>query len=464
MTLPAPAPGSGLAKQLRGSQFLSIGIGAIMGVGWAVVLGDWLTAAGPAGAVIGFLIGGLALLPVAACYAELATTLPLAGGEVVYMGEIFGAHAAFMVGWFLVLMAVAITGFEAISLAWFLDQLFPGHQGAVLYHVLGSEIHAGALVIGFIGVTAIALANFCGAHVSGRFQEIFTYLKTAAIALFVIAALTHGTLSHVGSPWPAAGVGHTIGGVLWIAVTTPLWLAGFQVVPQAIEERGSTTSLVTVGRLTVWAVILGIIFYCLVVTAATFAAPWPSIVKAPLPAAFAIQAALPNPVVARAVLLAVVLGILATWNSAFLWATRLLLALGRARLIPQAFAATGRFRSPTLAIVCVAILGLAGVCMGRGALLPIIGMASMSLAVSYTFTCAAALKMRRTQPQLGRPFRVPGGTATMIAALCVTLLMSLYGLLEPWLHSRGIPIEWVLLISWALIGAVLAARIPSVKR
>ena len=88
-----------------------------MGVGWAVALGDWLESAAPLGAILGFALGGALMLPVALCYAELATALPTAGGEVVYLAAVFGLDAAFMVGWFVVLMAVAITSFEGISLA-----------------------------------------------------------------------------------------------------------------------------------------------------------------------------------------------------------------------------------------------------------------------------------------------------------------------------------------------------------
>jgi amino acid transporter len=80
----------GLAARLSAAQFLTIGVGAIMGVGWAVALGDWLEAAAPLGAILGFALGGVLMLPVALCYAELATALPTAGGEVVYVEDSSG--------------------------------------------------------------------------------------------------------------------------------------------------------------------------------------------------------------------------------------------------------------------------------------------------------------------------------------------------------------------------------------
>ena len=110
---------SRLQGSLRPSQFFTIGLGAIIGVGWAIVLGAWLTSAGPAGAMLGFLIGAVLMLPIAACYAELATVIPSAGGEVVYTLAVFGRGISFATGWFIVTMTTSLSSFEGISLAWF---------------------------------------------------------------------------------------------------------------------------------------------------------------------------------------------------------------------------------------------------------------------------------------------------------------------------------------------------------
>lgn len=447
----------GLAARLSARQLLTIGVGAIMGVGWAVALGEWLEAAAPLGAILGFILGGALMLPVALCYAELATALPTAGGEVVYLAAVFGVDAAFMVGWFLILMATAITSFEGISLAWFLSQMIPGIDGPIAYRFLGKDIHSGALIVGTAFTGLITLINVLGARAAGRFQEAFTYVKSIAVVAFAAAAIALGH-PHNLSPWLTPTKPEpAIYGVLWIASTASLWFAGFQVIPQAIEERRPDTSVRTVARMTVLALILGVLFYCVVVLASTLAVPWRSLVAAPLPATMAVRAVVRSEFLSQVIMGAIVLGILATWNSAFLWASRLLMALGRQGTVPAGFARIGRFQSPVVAVALVGIVGLLGICLGRGALVPIINMASISLTFSYVFSCWAVLRLRRTQPGLERPFRTPGGIFTMRLAILTTTVMGCISLFEPLIRDRRVPIEWLLLVSWTTLGLVLSA-------
>jgi basic amino acid/polyamine antiporter, APA family len=440
------AVSSELKATLRGRQLLSIGVGAIMGVGWSVVLGDWLTAAGPAGTVLGFLIGGLCMLAVAACYGELAGTLPHAGGEIVYLRAIFGAGASVVVGWFIVLLAVSVTAFEAIAVAWFLERFFPGYQGPVLYRILGADLRPGALALGVIGTMVVAYVNWRGAASAGAAQEIFTYLKAALLVGH--AANFQPLLTHDAAH-------STFKGIAWIAVTSPYWLGGFQIVPQAIEERASALSIAAVGRLTVATAAIGIVFYAAVVLAASAVLPRTALLGASIPAVSAIEAAFSGTVLAPLVLAAVVLGMLATWNATFLWATHLLLALGRQGSLPAIFARTGAGKTPAFGIAFVAIVGLAAVFLGRGALIPIVNMAAMSLSICYAVTCSAALQQRLRSPQLPRPFRVPWPKVVMPLAIGASAVMAVYALLEPWLRTGQIPLEWWLMFAWASLGGLL---------
>ena len=90
-----------------------------------IVVGDWLQSAGPLGVSLAFLGSAGMIVLVGLCYAELATMLPVAGGEIAYTYLTSGPFLAYGVGWFLVLGYVAICAFEAVSLGRILGFLFP---------------------------------------------------------------------------------------------------------------------------------------------------------------------------------------------------------------------------------------------------------------------------------------------------------------------------------------------------
>jgi len=87
MTAPMPAPA--LKRSLRPIHLVAIGMGTTIGVGWIVIAGRWITDAGPGGAAAAFAIGGLLMLLVSRCYADLAARLPLSSGEYGYVSTVY---------------------------------------------------------------------------------------------------------------------------------------------------------------------------------------------------------------------------------------------------------------------------------------------------------------------------------------------------------------------------------------
>ncbi len=87
-----------LEKGIKLRHYFVLGFGCIVGVGWVVVLGEWLEQAGPLGALLGFAGGGSLMIIVGLCYGEMATMFPVAGGEIAYTYEIYGVKTSFLVG------------------------------------------------------------------------------------------------------------------------------------------------------------------------------------------------------------------------------------------------------------------------------------------------------------------------------------------------------------------------------
>ncbi len=69
-----------LKKTLKRRHLFTLGIGTIVGVAWLIVLGSVIAGAGPLGAVVGFVVGAVLMIPIGLCYCELSAALPHAGG------------------------------------------------------------------------------------------------------------------------------------------------------------------------------------------------------------------------------------------------------------------------------------------------------------------------------------------------------------------------------------------------
>src|SRR5262245_63457412 len=99
----AVAPSARLGRTLSTVEYFTFGFGTMVGVGWLVLIDDWLSRGGPAGAVLGFLCGGLLLLPVAATYGRLVRDIPDAGGEIAYAEGVFPRSVSFAAAWTMIL-------------------------------------------------------------------------------------------------------------------------------------------------------------------------------------------------------------------------------------------------------------------------------------------------------------------------------------------------------------------------
>jgi len=132
-------------------------------------------------------------------------------------------------------------------------------------------------------------------------------------------------------------------------------------------------------------------------------------------------------------------------------------AQARAGFLPPTFAAADpRDGSPTFVVIFVALCTAAGVALGRGAIIPLVDMASMCLAGKLVLACLAALRARSS---LEAPrYRTPGGKITLGYALAGSAVMAGFALLDPLLRGHGrVPVEWIVTGIW--IGAGAAFRV-----
>jgi basic amino acid/polyamine antiporter, APA family len=446
-----------LKKVLHAGQFFTLSFGLIIGIAWIVMLGEWLNMAGPLGAILGFIAGGAVMMLIALCYAEIGTMFPVDGGELAYAYEIFGLKTAYAVGWFLALVYVGIAAFEAISAGWMLSVMVPGLRGPVLYTIGMESVRLGPLLVGIAGMVCITSLNYRGIDLAAAFQDFFTYAKIAIAIIFMVAGIIFGKAAHMLPLFQQTSSGSIAwGGVFNVIVTAPFWYGGFNAIPQVMEEKAGATRLGIVGRVMMLSLAVAIAFYCAILFSASMAAPWKQLVTQELPTVAAFRAAFHSPVLAYLVLIAGLFGIITAWNAVFIAGSRVLFALGRARVIGASFGAVHpSFGSPCTSVLFVGAVGFVCVFLGRGAILPIANVGSSCFAFAYLLTSLGMLRLRLSCPIQDRPYRAPGGITTPVIASVGSFVMLSMSLYQPYTTSKGaIPLEWKLLFVWLALGAM----------
>lgn len=448
---------TGLKRALGPWQFFSFAFGSIVGVGWVVFLGDWLQRGGPAGAILGFVLGAGLIALIGLCYAEASTMMPVSGGEVPFAYESFGTGAAYAVGWGLVMTYIGAVAYVASSMAWILDYLIPGLRGPALYSFRGTSIHAGSLLVALLTVAWFTWINWRGVRSSGRFQDVFTYGKIGVALIFIVAGIFGGSAANLTPAFSSEAGRTAVSGTLAVMAVVPWFMGGFNTIPQVMEERTERTSLHLIGRITVLSIVAAGSFYALVILSASMATPWSDLVTRELPAAAAFRVAFGSELLARVVLLTGLLGIATVGNGTFVASTRILFALSRASLITPVFRHTHPVSGvPGRAILFVGAIAAAGTLLGRQGIGPIVGIGAAGLSFGYLLTSATVLKLRLTAPDRPRPYRLRFGLPVAAAATLGSLGLMVAALRDPWVAAQGrVPFEWILLAGWAGLGALL---------
>jgi amino acid transporter len=420
-----------------------------------VVLGDWLRACGPAGVVFGMLAGCSVMLANSGAYAELISRYPVAGGEFVFARRLFGDRTAFLVGWLYTLSLISVVAFEATALPWILETLVPAIKGPTLYTSLGSAVTADALLIGLSGAAVVALMNHFGARSAATMQTVLSFAFFVLAILLVALGFALGSTDNL-RPWVLGDHGKPWWvGSLWIFATAPLFLNGFQSVAQTVEERTENVTFPRIAASMALALLVSVVFYSLITLAAATAQPWQSLLGRPLATAAAFGALLPHQALSTLVLVAAALSVARMWNGVSIWITKLLVAQARAGFLPAPFGAVNERRgSATFSVIFVALCTAAGAALGKGAIIPLVNMASLCLAGNLVFACVAALRAR-SAGHTAALYRTPGGVGTLLYALIGSIGMAGFIFLDPLTRRSGhVPIEWTVTGAWVCAGII----------
>ena len=171
-----------LARKLRVVDYFALGWGTMVGVGWLVVMDDWLLRGGSLGAILGFAIGGALLLPIGFVYGRLVAAIPDASAEIAYTAKVFPQPVSFATGWMMVLAYFIVCPGRQSRSAESPATSFPALDSMEMYRIAGRPVYLPHLVIG-LGLTAFLTAmNYRGIRLSATFQNWTTLRDAGAVS------------------------------------------------------------------------------------------------------------------------------------------------------------------------------------------------------------------------------------------------------------------------------------------
>lgn len=436
-----------LSRVMRAPEYFTLAFGSIVGVGWMILLDDWLERGGPVGAMLGFLICGVGLIPVVFIYGRLAERLPEAGTEIAYTAAVFPRGVSFATGWAMAFANAMVCPFEAVALGRIAAFVFPHLNSVELYRVADYPVYLPHLVLGLAATVGITAVNVRGIRHSALLQKLTTFGLLAIFVLFAILGLSRGRLENL--PPYFADEARTLGGILSVLAVlqvAPYYMMGFETIPKCSEEAAHDFQARRFVRVMLWALGVATLFYVTVIGVVALLRPWQSLVAVPFPTAAAFQQAFGWDWLVQLIMLGVLLSLVKVFNGNFLAATRLLYAMGRRDLLGgQLGAVHQEYRTPVLAVAAIGALTLVGCFLGRAVLVPISEVGSLCgagvwLATALAYCWGAAGRLTAGRWAIGIV-----GVAVAAGLMVITAV------------GFGI-YHWIALLGWALIGGGLWLR------
>jgi APA family basic amino acid/polyamine antiporter len=450
--------GNQLRRALSATALTLLGIGGIIGTGIFVLTGTAAAQhAGPALA-LSFIIAGIGCTLAGLCYAEFAAMIPVSGSAYSYSYATLGEGIAWFIGWNLILeylfaVATVSTGWSGYALS-LLEQFHihlpdalthaPLDQGAGSLSIVttGAIINLPAMLI----VGLIASICYVGIKQSAIFNTVIVAIKVTVVILFILIGVSHINPAnwHPFIPPNTGEFGHYgLSGVMAAAGVIFFAYIGFDAISTAAQETRNPQRDMPIGILA--SLVICTVLYVITATVLTGMVSYKELdVAAPIALALDKYPSLWWMGIPLKV------GALAGMTSVMLVMTlaqaRIFFAMARDGLLPQWFARVHpRFKTPSTG---TALTGIVAAIVGGLFPVRILGeMVSIGTLAAFVTVCIGVLVLRRTRPDLPRPFRAPAVNLTCIlgALICFSMMVFL-----------GVP-TWLRLVVWTIIGVIVYA-------
>jgi amino acid transporter/nucleotide-binding universal stress UspA family protein len=438
-----------------------IGVGAMIGAGIFVLTGIACGEAGPA-ALLAFGLNGAVTLITAMAYAELASTIPEAGGGYSYVRSAFPDVIGFTAGWWLwfaytVACSLYASGFGSFFIE-FLARYFPGTHHLLIAAV--GEHMATMLMILLVGV-AFTLLNVKGAGVTGKTENVIVVAKIAVLAVFIIfgiEAIAEDVPAAKSEFHPFFPTG--MSGVFIAMGLTFIAFEGYDLIATVAEEIKDPER--NIPKATFVSLGVTVFIYMCVLVVSLGAVHTPEMASWQFLGEYkeiAIVKAAAEMMPGAGVFLIVFGGVLSTvsaLNATVLASSRVAFSMARDRWLPDRIATIHRTRrTPHVAILVTgAIFLVVAVSMPVDSLG---SAASVMFLLVFALVNLSLVALRRKRPNLHRPYRIPLYPVLPLLGFVINLALALYQYVFD-------PRPWMVVIGWTVMGLLFYFALFERKR
>ncbi|MCM6777104.1 amino acid permease [Nocardia sp. CDC159] len=447
-------PDAKLRKDLTAWDLTIFGVAVVVGAGiFTLTARTAGNVAGPS-VSLAFVFAAIACGLTALCYAEFASTVPVAGSAYTFSYATFGELAAWIIGWDLILEFALAAAVVAKGWSQYLGQVIGttpvAHFGSITFD-WGSVL--------LLAVLGVLLA--VGTKVSSRVSAVAVAIKLAVIALVIVVGLTYFKAENLSPYIPPSkpgeggsgvhqtlfswltGAGHsTFGWYGLLAAASLVFFAfiGFDVVATTAEETKNPQRNVPRGIL--GSLLIVTVLYVAVSLVLTGMVPYTELQSgdATLATAFAIHGVT---WAKNIISIGALAGLTTVVMVMYLGQTRVLFAMSRDGLLPRGLAHTGSKGTPVrLTVIVGVICALLAGFVEFGTLEEMVNIGTL---FAFVLVSIGVIILRRTRPELPRGFRVPLVPLIPILAVLACLWLMLNLSVETWLRF----------VVWMAIGLVL---------
>jgi APA family basic amino acid/polyamine antiporter len=429
-----------LRRAVGALDLTALGLGAIIGTGIFVIIGEAIATSGPS-IVLSFVIAGVTCAFSALAFAELASSIPVSGSAYTYSYATLGELAAWIIGWDLILeYGVSIAG-VAVGWGQYFNELLESLFGITLSESLTSPPGEGGTVnlpAAFL-VLAVAGVLMIGVRETARTNTIMVAIKLAVLALFIVLGITAFTADNF-DPFFVEGEG--FGGTVTAASIIFFAYIGFDAVSTSGEEVKEPSR--DLPRAIIGSLAIATLLYILVAIVATGALPFDELNGAEAPLATVLDEGAGFAWGADIISFGALVAITSVVLTLLYGQSRILFAMSRDGLLPRRVSHVNqRTRTP---VFIIGVLGLAFAALAAVVpLAEIVQLVNIGTLFAFVVVNIGVIILRRTRPDLERGYRVPFVPVFPIIGtlLCIYLMIDLPGA------------TWARFLIWMALGLVI---------